>query len=94
MDMGSPVDDDPNLNDSRNLIDTKNISNEAQELRATLNKIMIDNNFANYDYEWWHWSYGDQYWAFKTNAKNAVYGTACIKNHSLWQEPKEMDYFK
>ena len=28
----------------------------------------------NYPTEWWHWSYGDRYWALLTGAPAALYG--------------------
>jgi D-alanyl-D-alanine dipeptidase len=28
----------------------------------------------NYRTEWWHWSYGDRYWALMTNQPAALYG--------------------
>jgi zinc D-Ala-D-Ala dipeptidase len=30
--------------------------------------------FINYPQEWWHWSYGDRYWAFQTSAEATLYG--------------------
>jgi hypothetical protein len=30
--------------------------------------------FINYSTEWWHWSYGDRYWALITKADSAIYG--------------------
>jgi len=32
--------------------------------------------FVNYPSEWWHWSYGDRYWAFTTGPSHARYGPA------------------
>jgi zinc D-Ala-D-Ala dipeptidase len=29
---------------------------------------------VNYPTEWWHWSYGDRYWAVMTDAPAALYG--------------------
>jgi D-alanyl-D-alanine dipeptidase len=29
---------------------------------------------VNYPTEWWHWSYGDRYWALLTGADSAHYG--------------------
>ena len=29
---------------------------------------------VNYPTEWWHWSYGDRYWALLTGAGHALYG--------------------
>jgi len=35
---------------------------------------------VNYPTEWWHWSYGDRYWAFVTGAPHALYGpTKCAR---------------
>jgi zinc D-Ala-D-Ala dipeptidase len=38
----------------------------AEALRAA--------GLVNYPTEWWHWSYGDRYWALATGARHAVYG--------------------
>jgi len=32
--------------------------------------------FVNYPTEWWHWSFGDRYWAFCAGEHEAIYG-AC-----------------
>jgi D-alanyl-D-alanine dipeptidase len=29
---------------------------------------------VNYPAEWWHWSYGDRYWAFQASHGTALYG--------------------
>ena len=29
---------------------------------------------VNYPTEWWHWSYGDRYWALISGADAALYG--------------------
>jgi D-alanyl-D-alanine dipeptidase len=34
---------------------------------------MTEAGFVNYPLEWWHWSYGDKYWA-RVSAATAVYG--------------------
>ena len=33
-----------------------------------------DAGFVNYPTEWWHWSFGDRYWAFVTGHGAARYG--------------------
>jgi D-alanyl-D-alanine dipeptidase len=30
--------------------------------------------FLNYPTEWWHFSYGDRYWALDTGEQTAIYG--------------------
>jgi zinc D-Ala-D-Ala dipeptidase len=34
---------------------------------------MEESGFVCYPSEWWHWSYGDKYWAFLTNNESALY---------------------
>lgn len=45
----------------------------VQEQRRNLCEIMQNVGFVNYPYEWWHYSYGDRYWAYVTNSDFAVY---------------------
>lgn len=48
-----------------------------KENRAMLIEVLESAGFVNYPREWWHFSYGDQYWAALTNQKNAIYG--CVE---------------
>ena len=41
--------------------------------RRTLYHIMILSGFTNYEEEWWHYDYGNQWWAAKQNSV-AIYG--------------------
>jgi len=52
----------------------KNISKKSRKNRIFLKKIMESEGFVNYPLEWWHWSYGDRYWALK-NGKKSIYGS-------------------
>jgi D-alanyl-D-alanine dipeptidase len=49
---------------------------EARANRRLLHWAMCEEGFAGYSEEWWHFSYGDQYWAGITNAPAALYGKA------------------
>lgn len=51
------------------------ISDEARKNRNILIDVMQKTGFANYPAEWWHWSYGDRYWAQATGAPFAIYGS-------------------
>lgn len=51
----------------------EDISKEAISNRKLLRKIMLEENFAPYDGEWWHFSYGDREWAFYYNKSEALY---------------------
>jgi zinc D-Ala-D-Ala dipeptidase len=42
--------------------------------RALLRRLMSSAGFVNYDGEWWHWSYGDRYWALRTEQPASIYG--------------------
>lgn len=52
---------------------SENISKEAIENRKLLRKVMIKEEFAPYDGEWWHFSYGDREWAFYYKKSEALY---------------------
>ena len=47
----------------------------AQANRALLAAAMQREGFANYTREWWHYSYGDRYWAVRTGQPLAFYGS-------------------
>ncbi|MDQ0790700.1 M15 family metallopeptidase [Streptomyces sp. B3I8] len=49
---------------------------EARGNRAVLGRALSAAGFVNYPTEWWHWSYGDRYWALLTRAPAARYGPA------------------
>jgi D-alanyl-D-alanine dipeptidase len=45
----------------------------ARDLRRLLAMILGDEGLTVIGTEWWHWSYGDQYWAAQTGAPAAIY---------------------
>ena len=50
------------------------ISKKAKKNRAIMIKALEKVGFINYPTEYWHWSYGDKYWAYVLNKPNAIYG--------------------
>jgi D-alanyl-D-alanine dipeptidase len=50
------------------------ISPEAKEHRRILSESLTAVGLINYPTEWWHWSYGDLYWACVSGAPAARYG--------------------
>jgi zinc D-Ala-D-Ala dipeptidase len=50
------------------------VSGTARQNRDILAHAMDSAGFVNYPTEWWHWSYGDRYWAFQTSHEAALYG--------------------
>lgn len=52
------------------------ISAEAQIHRDMMSNVLESAGFVNYPNEFWHWSYGDRYWAYMTQNDYAIYGMA------------------
>jgi D-alanyl-D-alanine dipeptidase len=52
----------------------KDISNIEKKNRDILIGVMQKAGFVNYPLEWWHWSFGDRYWALILNKKFSIYG--------------------
>lgn len=49
------------------------ISPFGKKNRKLLIKVMSKAGFINYPTEWWHWSYGDRYWAAVLKKKHSIY---------------------
>jgi len=50
------------------------VTSAARRHRDILATAMSAAGFINYPAEWWHWSYGDRYWAFQAGRGTALYG--------------------
>lgn len=55
-------------------MDYSNLSSRAALHRRILREAMEHAGFSNYPEEWWHWSYGDSGWAWRTGQTCACYG--------------------
>ncbi|OGD81391.1 hypothetical protein A2572_01155 [Candidatus Collierbacteria bacterium RIFOXYD1_FULL_40_9] len=53
--------------------DYLNLSTSQKGNRQLLFKVMTESGFVNYPFEWWHWSYGDKYWAMVKEKPFAIY---------------------
>ncbi|MGW3355067.1 M15 family metallopeptidase [Streptomyces bungoensis] len=53
-----------------------NIDAVARTHREVMDRALTTAGFVNYPTEWWHWSYGDRYWALLSGAPAARYGPA------------------
>jgi len=78
----APKDWMQNKDGSLSKTDSKTISSSAQSYRAIMNQALSSQGFVNYPPEYWHWSYGDRYWAFVKKKPVALYGPA-VKPFSL-----------
>ncbi|WP_043626773.1 M15 family metallopeptidase [Nonomuraea candida] len=72
--MGTEVNATPPEHGEECYTDSPAISAEARGNRKALITAMTATGFVNYPTEWWHWSYGDRYWAYLTGASHARYG--------------------
>ncbi|WNV86386.1 M15 family metallopeptidase [Umezawaea sp. Da 62-37] len=76
--MGSEVNATPPEHGTECFTASTLIGTEARANRRTLIDAMSTTGFANYPSEWWHWSYGDRYWAIVTGPAHARYGPATL----------------
>lgn len=71
-DMGTAFNADPAETADRTYFASPNVSVEATAHRRLLRDALVSAGFVNYPTEWWHWSYGDKYWAALTG-QPAIY---------------------
>ncbi|RLV56267.1 dipeptidase [Aeromicrobium phragmitis] len=74
LDMGTRINATPDESDGACYLDAPNITDFARGHRDILATAMATAGFAAYPPEWWHWSYGDRYWAFTLEVQYALYG--------------------
>ncbi|MET9760719.1 M15 family metallopeptidase [Streptomyces sp. NPDC006372] len=77
LDMGTRVNASPEESDRACYTDAGHISAEARANRRLLRDALAAVGPVNYPTEWWHWSFGDRYWALATGAETALYGPEC-----------------
>lgn len=75
LDMGTMVNANPEEYGEVVCTLNKNISDDTRAHRQILIEVMSKASFVNYPFEWWHWSYGDKYWAYWMKQKFAIFGS-------------------
>ena len=76
VDMGIKVENwKHDIDGSISKADSSNISNIAKQNRDIMSLALKKVDFVNYPEEYWHWSYGDRYWAYLTGEQKALYVT-------------------
>ncbi|ARC92406.1 D-alanyl-D-alanine dipeptidase [Vibrio coralliilyticus] len=73
VDLGCKYDQDSTESEGRCYSFAMNLSKASHQNRQILFECMEKAGFVNYPFEWWHWSYGDKYWAAITKAPNALF---------------------
>lgn len=74
LDLGTRMNASPEESNGACYTEAAGISAAARTNREILGAALTDAGLVNYRTEWWHWSYGDRYWALATGARAAVYG--------------------
>jgi len=74
LDMGTAINDTPERSAGACYTAATGITPEARRNRKILAAALESAGLINYPTEWWHWSYGDRYWAMATHNHTARYG--------------------
>lgn len=74
LDMGTPIDATPEDSGGACYFDFPRLGAQARVNRALLGDVLGAAGFVNYPTEWWHWSFGDRYWALATGRDAALFG--------------------
>jgi zinc D-Ala-D-Ala dipeptidase len=74
QDMGTPVNASPLASANACFTASVDIPAPARANREVLGRALSDVGMINYPTEWWHWSFGDRYWALQTGAGVTRYG--------------------
>ncbi len=79
LDMGSSIDEIGSVSLPDYYLEAANENPETQanvwhQRRCVLFEVLRDQGFARHPKEWWHFSYGDQMWAWNFESPTAIYG--------------------
>ncbi|MDT9685142.1 M15 family metallopeptidase [Streptomyces sp. TRM76323] len=74
--LGTEVNATPEESGGRCRTAAPGITAEARANRDLMGRALTAAGFVNYPTEWWHWSYGDRYWALLSGRPTAPYGPA------------------
>ncbi|WP_246081602.1 M15 family metallopeptidase [Nocardioides litoris] len=74
LDLGTPIDATPEQSEGRCWTAADGIGADARAHRDLMARVLGGAGLVNYPTEWWHWSFGDRYWALATGADHAPYG--------------------
>jgi D-alanyl-D-alanine dipeptidase len=82
LDLGTRYDATPEESGGACFTHHPALAENAKHNRAILTTALNAAGFVNYPTEWWHWSYGDRYWAMATGAPQAIYGPCQLPSPS------------
>ena len=64
LDLGPAVNASPEVSGDRCFTGSGQITARAHELRGELGRVLTSVGLVNDPTQWWHWSYGERYWAY------------------------------
>lgn len=73
IDLGCKYDEDPTASSGKCYSFFDDLPPNVLKNREILFGCMESVGFVNYPFEWWHWSYGDKYWAAMSEAPHALF---------------------
>lgn len=88
LDLGTPIDATPEESGGACYFDFPAISPTARQHRLILAAVLREAGLVNYPTEWWHWSYGDRYWAHVTGHPFALHGPPEPATHPAPSNPR------
>ena len=78
LDLGCGYDEDEQASGGACISNFAGLDATARTHRDVLFSALGDVGFVNYPFEWWHWSYGDRYWAVVEQKSHAIYGPVAV----------------
>lgn len=73
LDLGTAVNASPEDSANACFTGSPRVSARAHELRGLLGHVLTSVGLVNYPTEWWHWSYGERYWAHSVGRDRTRY---------------------
>jgi zinc D-Ala-D-Ala dipeptidase len=81
LDLGTAVNASPEQSRGACYLASADISGAARELRAVLSSALTGAGLVNYPTEWWHWSFGERYWALVRGETRTRYAPVTPQTH-------------
>jgi D-alanyl-D-alanine dipeptidase len=78
LDLGTAVNASPEDSGDRCFTGSRAIPAAARQLRGELGWALTQAGLVNYPTEWWHWSYGDRYWAHARGLDRTLYAPIAL----------------
>lgn len=88
LDLGTAIDATPEASNNACYLDARNVGESARTNRMLLADALRRVGLVNYPTEWWHWSFGDRYWAYVMGHPAAVHGPVDATTAGAYRGPR------